>query len=240
MTSEVSITFVIADTGPLISLAVADRLDLLQSFGTPVFVTDAVVCECLRMSSKPGVDRLRDWFRDHSNEVKIVETPMGEAYRKAAKLEDDGFDNPTKNFGEWASSWVMENVSALLPQLKLNPGRHFGLILSEDNDYLYGRPPHHKVPANAHFLSTQAFFVALERMGFIPSARDLRKTVQNNGRPQFAKSLADNPFKGNGVRTNYQSNLERVRINEERAERARQRSAAREDDADGGYKPRGP
>jgi predicted nucleic acid-binding protein len=42
MTVKVPITFVIADTGPLITLAIADRLDLLQSFGTPVFVTDAV------------------------------------------------------------------------------------------------------------------------------------------------------------------------------------------------------
>lgn len=48
------VTLIIADSGPLISLAVIDRLDLLQSFGRPVFVTDVVMHECTRLVDKPG------------------------------------------------------------------------------------------------------------------------------------------------------------------------------------------
>ncbi len=212
MTKLSPVTLVIADTGPLISLAVVDRLDLLQSFGTPVFVTDAVMYECTRLSSRPGADRLREWFDvAGGNQHRIVKTPFGAAYLEALALEANGVEGATKNFGEWAASWTMDNVEALLRDMRLEPGRHIGLIISDDKDYLNGRPPHDKIPPNTHVLSTRAFFVALEGLGLIASAEDLRESIRQSGRPQLAKSLIDRPFREAGEQSDYRRQIQRVR-----------------------------
>lgn len=211
MTKLVPVTLVISDTGPLISLAVVDRLDLLQAFGTTVFVTDAVMYECLRHADKPGADRLQKWFQDvGTNQHRIVKTPFGPAYLEAIRQEEqDGVEGATKNFGEWATSWVMDHLPSLLKQMRLNPGDHFGLILSEDNAYLYGNEPHAKRPANTHFLSTRAFFFALEKAGFIPSAENLRQEVRSSGRTNFSNGLPDLAFKGRGFQTDYKAGIKR-------------------------------
>jgi hypothetical protein len=206
------VTLVIADSGPLISLAVVDRLDLLQSFGTPVFVTDAVMYECTRLSSRPGADRLRAWFEvAGDNQHRIVKTPFGAAYLEALALEAGGIEGATKNFGEWATSWTMDNVEALFRDMRLEPGRHIGLIISDDKDYLNGRPPHDKIPPNTHVLSTRAFFVALEGLGLIASAEDLRESIRQSGRPQLAKSLIDRPFREAGEQSDYRKQMQDVR-----------------------------
>ncbi len=215
MTKLSPVTLVIADTGPLISLALVDRLDLLQSFGTPVFVTDAVMYECTRLSSRPGADRLREWFDvAGGNQHRIVKTPFGAAYLEALALEANGMEGATKNFGEWATSWTMDNVEALYRDMRLKPGRHVGLIISDDKDYLNGRPPHGKIPPNTHVLSTRAFFVALEGLGLITSAEDLRESIRQSGRPQLAKSLIDRPFREAGEQSDYRQQMQEVRDRE--------------------------
>lgn len=212
MTKLAPVTLIIADAGPLINLAVVDRLDLLQSFGTPVFVTDAVMYECTRLASRPGADRLRQWFdMTGGNQHRIVKTPFGPAYLEAVELEAKGIEGAAKNFGEWATSWTMENVDALFRDMNLEPGRHFGLIISDDKDYLNGRPPHDKLPPNTHFLSTRAFFVALEGLGLIPSAEDLRESIRQSGRPQLAKSLIDRPYKEAGLQSDYKQRMQDIR-----------------------------
>lgn len=235
MKPKVPITLVIADTGPLISLAVVDRLDLLQSFGSPVFVTDAVMYECTRLEDRPGAARLREWFeKSGENQHRIIKTPFGPAYLEAMELERQGHSGAAKNFGEWATSWSMDNIDALLKHMKLHPGRHFGLILAEDKAYLNGVEPHDKVPSNAHFLSTRAFFSALALMGFIPSASDLVHEVKAKGRPSFAKNTIDRPVKTEDFETDYMVNLRNMR------ERQRRERVERTRDVDGGspMKPR--
>ncbi|MDM9626136.1 hypothetical protein QTL95_09520 [Rhizobium sp. S152] len=212
MTKLSPVTLVIADTGPLISLAVVDRLDLLQSFGAPVFVTDAVMYECTRLTSRPGADRLRAWFDvAGGNQHRIVKTPFGAAYLEALALEAQGIEGATKNFGEWATSWTMDNIDALFRDMLLEPGRHIGLIISDDKDYLNGRPPHAKIPPNTHVLSTRAFFVALEGLGMIASAEDLRESIRQSGRPQLAKSLIDRPFREVGEQSDYRQQMQDIR-----------------------------
>lgn len=209
MTKLVPVTLVISDTGPLISLAVIDRLDLLQAFGTTVFVTDAVMHECLRHADKPGAARLQKWFEDvGSNQHSIVKTPFGPAYLEAVRQEEqDGVEGATKNFGEWATSWVMDHLPSLLKQMRLNPGDHFGLILSEDNAYLYGKRTAQGSSRQHPFLSTRAFFFALEKAGFIPSAENLKQEVKSSGRPNFSNGLPDLPFKGRGFQTDYKGGI---------------------------------
>jgi hypothetical protein len=126
------------------------------------------------------------------------------------------------------------NPSALIRDLKLNPGQHFGLVMSEDKDYLNGEPPHDLVPPNTHSLSTRAFFVALAQLGVIASAEDLRTTVQNNGRPNLSKSLIDKPFVTPEFRTDYRESIKAVR-DRQQAERAQKRRDR--DEPGGGFKP---
>lgn len=212
MTKLTPITLVIADTGPLISLAVIDRLDLLQCFGTPVFVTDAVMYECIALASRPGSDRLREWFESGGgNQHRIITTPLGAAYREAEKLVVQGHADATRHFGEWATSWALDNIDVLLKDMKLNPGTHFGLVLAEDNDFLNNKVPFAQIPANTHVLSTRALFVALERLGVVPSAEDLRESVKRSGRPKFSKSLIDRPYKDAGVQTDYEGRIRETR-----------------------------
>ena len=56
------VTIIVADSGPLISLACADELELLQAFGRPVVVADVVRAECTRNLGVPGEGRLAHWF----------------------------------------------------------------------------------------------------------------------------------------------------------------------------------
>lgn len=212
MTKLAPVTLIIADTGPLINLAVVDRLDLLQSFGTPVFVTDAVMYECTRLASRPGADRLREWFDvTGGNQHRIVKTPFGTAYLEAAELEEKGIEGAARNFGELATRWTIENVDALFLDMKLEAGRHFGLIISDDKDFLNGKPPHEKIPPNTHLLSTRAFFVALEGLGLITSAENLRESIKKAGRPHLPKSLIDRAHIESGLQTDYKQRMRDVR-----------------------------
>ena len=202
------ITLVIVDTGPLISLAVIDRLDLLQWFGTPIFVTDAVMYECIALPESPGADRLRDWFeRGGGNQHRIISTPIGAAYRDAKKFVDQGHSEATKNFGEWATSWALNNLEALLGQLKLNPSPHFGLILSEDKNFLNNQHAHAPVPDRTYVLSTRAFFIALQALGAIPNAESVRDQIKKSGRPNLSKAIIDRPYEESDFHTDYQTRV---------------------------------
>jgi len=51
---RVPITVVVVDSGPVISLAVCGRLDLLRSFSRPVRIADVARAECVRDLEKLG------------------------------------------------------------------------------------------------------------------------------------------------------------------------------------------
>jgi hypothetical protein len=70
------INLVIADAGPLISLASAKRLDLLTCFDRPVKILDVVKEECLVKPGAPGETELRQWFSTNSNDAEIVPSPI--------------------------------------------------------------------------------------------------------------------------------------------------------------------
>lgn len=56
------IDLIIPDSGPLISLAHAGRLDLVLVFDRPVVVADIVKLECLKKPGSPDHTALVDWF----------------------------------------------------------------------------------------------------------------------------------------------------------------------------------
>jgi hypothetical protein len=217
------VTIIFADSGPLISLALIDRLDLLQSFGRPVFITDTVVHECTRLIEKPGAAPLKEWFENKgANQYRLIETPLGDAYLKAVELSEQGIPNSAKNFGEYSIHWALSNIEALANAMKIPKGDHFGLVLSEDKGFLNSSPP-----PNAHLLSTRAFLITLTEVGLIADAENLRAEIKAAGRTGLSKSLIDKPLKTDGLQTDYRLNfLETV------ADRIRDRKGTEENKAD--------
>lgn len=167
------VDIIVPDTGPLITLAAADRLDLLQSFERPVRVLDVVKAECLRHPGKLAYDELKAWFESTGgNQHQVVETPMINAYHAAVEQgARTGSSSPTKGMGDATIVWFERNLPSLY-----QPGTTT-LIMTEDatlGDVNLGR--------RAHVLSTRAFLKALENIEVIDSAADIIRAVQDRGR----------------------------------------------------------
>jgi hypothetical protein len=64
------------DTGPLITLAVADCLDYLLYPGVPVFVPDAVLYEATRDSAALGATAILEWAQYNSEIVRTISTEV--------------------------------------------------------------------------------------------------------------------------------------------------------------------
>lgn len=56
----ISVDLIIPDAGPLISLAHAGRLDLIEVFDRPVVVLDIVRLECLKKPGSPDHSAVRE------------------------------------------------------------------------------------------------------------------------------------------------------------------------------------
>lgn len=72
----IPVSLIIPDAGPLISLAHAGHLDLIDVFNQPVAALDMVRLECLRKPASPDPFALREWFDTGSNSIRIIETPF--------------------------------------------------------------------------------------------------------------------------------------------------------------------
>ena len=80
------VTIIVADSGPLISLACADELELLQAFGRPVVVADVVRAECTRNLGVPGEGKLAHWFGGKgANQFKELHTPFLRVFRMRSR-----------------------------------------------------------------------------------------------------------------------------------------------------------
>jgi hypothetical protein len=114
------VTLIVADSGPLISLACADELRLLQSFGRPVVVADVVRKECTRKLGAPGEERLTRWFETAGgNQFKELRTPFLPIFIDAMAQEASGENlDATVGLGDAAISWILKN----LPRLKSADG----------------------------------------------------------------------------------------------------------------------
>lgn len=85
---KLPVRVVIADTGPLVSLAACGRLDLLGEFLQPVRIADIVQAECLRFPDKPGAGTLGYWFDSSKCPVEVVTTPFLPIWRDAVAAEN--------------------------------------------------------------------------------------------------------------------------------------------------------
>jgi hypothetical protein len=103
--------FIIPDSGPLISLALAtigdaklradgkSYLDLLKQFGRPIQLIDQIRYECTHNNEKPDAALIADWLHRNANIVEDIETETGRNFRMAL---DRGEQPKTRHKGELA------------------------------------------------------------------------------------------------------------------------------------------
>ncbi|MGQ9364857.1 hypothetical protein [Azospirillum sp. ST 5-10] len=86
------VTVVLADTGPLFTLALGQALDLLGRLSVPVVLTDEVVYEATWNPKSEAGRIIRAWIDGKPSYLEIVETEVG---RMAAALRRSGMNAPS-------------------------------------------------------------------------------------------------------------------------------------------------
>jgi len=71
------VALVIADAGPLITLPLADRLDLLLILDLPIYLVDEVVFEVTHRKDLEDAQGLAEFIHDHPRQVRVVDTYIG-------------------------------------------------------------------------------------------------------------------------------------------------------------------
>lgn len=187
---------VVMDAGPLIKLAAANELDLLFSFGLPIFIPDEVYFEATEKYSwehetslTPDKVLLRDWVAMHKGKgVTCPETLVGSMakQRRDTGVYTPALRNHRKNTGELAAHDFINNRDEF---------GHEGdpvVLLMDD------RPGIEKMKIqnlDAHILTTFAFLVALELERYVTSADAVWEKIETNlSTPE--KILIDESIRG--------------------------------------------
>lgn len=166
------VDLILPDAGPLISLAHADRLELLRVFGRPVVVLDVVERECLKRPDSPDHARLRAWFAHGHNQFRRAETPFLTLYEDALARELSGAEPAaTRGFGDATLAWFVKNIERVV-----EPGV-VPLILTEDKDFSVEMRG-----GRAHVLSTRSWLAGLANVGAIPDAASVIAEIGSHGR----------------------------------------------------------
>jgi predicted nucleic acid-binding protein len=152
-----SITLIVTDAGPLITLAVADALDTLVLLGARVIIPDMVQFEVTRHANKPGAQAFMAWLAANGS---VVEIGITEEFAEFSELLALNSELRTRNRGEIAAAEVLA---------KELDSMDAGLLLFEDTDirkanFLV------RLPDNVLILSTSTFLHGLERRKLIADA----------------------------------------------------------------------
>lgn len=166
-------SLIVTDSGPLITLAVAQALDVLLLVKLPVIVPDMVRFEVIRDITKPGAQEVADWIRaNEGNGVRVASTEVFEEYQVLLAA------NPatkTKDRGEQAAAEVLGK--------ELADSRHGAILLFEDSgvrkqNFLI------RLPDEVLVTSTSEFLYGLEAAKLLTNASDVLKratTLRGNG-----------------------------------------------------------
>lgn len=187
---------VVADSGPLITLAACDRLNLLEDFATPVWIPDVVRAECLRFPERLGAATLADWFANARRPFAVMPTPLLAAWDTAVALDAEHPHLRTAvGLGDAAIAWLLRQAElgfgSALPTLVLTEDAPFG------DGILRDRFP------EVHVLSTRAFLRTLQNFGRIESAEAIIADIAAAGRA-LSRYMADRPGRpAAGTRTTW-------------------------------------
>ena len=157
-------SLIVTDSGPLITLAVAQALDVLLLPGLPVIVPDMVRFEVIRDLSKPGAQEVADWIRLHEGaDLRVASSEVFEEYQLLLAARPA---TKTSNRGEQAAAEVLSK--------ELAKKDHGAILLFEDSgvrkqNFLV------RLPDEVLVISTSEFLFGLEAVKLLPSAMDVLK-----------------------------------------------------------------
>lgn len=174
---------VLPDTGPLISLGLLGRLDLIQRFNCAVLVADMAKYEVLGGDDvTPDRELIENWLGTKSNQIQVVETTYGLMYQalppdtqKKIRLRKNAGENSIREFAQHVRETLPANGQVL--------------VIFEDQ-----RVPNMDFGKHVHLLHTFAFLGTLENMGVIPAAMALVDELREKER-DLAKDLFERPAK---------------------------------------------
>lgn len=212
------IEIVIADAGPLISLARADALETLLVFKNDVslVITDFVEFEVTRNRDKHSdAQRICKFLTRYAGIIEIQETSIGKTMKQMFQMrelfeENEQFrqamiSNKTeppsipKDIGELS-------IVSFANEMITNPLGIPVLILAEDDFFLHSGAA---IPGNTHIISTRAFLEALQELNVIPSANAIWEEIQRE-RPGVNTAIVDRP--ADKINTDWKSAIDSEKI----------------------------
>lgn len=158
---------IVTDTSPLLTLVLADSLDVLLRPGLAVSIPDAVYIEATRVRGAPGADQIVEWINAHLDMVKIVPTDIGIDQQRRL---DEG--RSIRGLGEQAAVETLERF------LRSDPTAE-ALLLFEDSDV---RRRHAIVDERVSLISTGDFLRELEAAHMIQSSDHILDLAAARGR----------------------------------------------------------
>ena len=148
-------SLIVTDTSPLLTLVLADALDVLLRPRLSVRIPDAVYVEATRVHGAPGAGQIVEWINAHLDRVQIVPTDIGIDQQR--RIEEG---RSIRGLGENAAIEVLERF------LRSEPASD-ALLLFEDSDIGRRRAV---VDQRIGLISTGDFLRELETAGLIQSA----------------------------------------------------------------------
>jgi len=174
------IRIVVTDAAPLITLAAAKSLDYLLYPALPVIIPDAVFHEATAAGGKLGAQEIIDWYRDHTDDVRIEPT---EIFQKEMMLLEQGAQRISRDVGERAALEVIRYTHLL------NDEDDRALLLSDDSgvERLIVIDPDRLI-----LMTTWDYLRQLEEAQRIQSADAVLELVMESGRNPPRRDLWSN------------------------------------------------
>ena len=176
---------VIPDAGPLNSLWVADRLDLLLRLDMPIVVVDAVYDEVTSNPAYPKDAAVKAFIDSNRPPFVIEQTDVGAFERERRQAGKP----PKRNVGELAMMDFISDAGGVRRYLESGDPM---LVLYEDQGLrVFQKPP------NMHLLSTVGLLRGMERAGILRCAdaviREMTNPTRPDRRPQDRRAFSDLP-----------------------------------------------
>ncbi|HSV48311.1 MAG TPA: hypothetical protein VLJ58_21155 [Ramlibacter sp.] len=185
-----SIKIVLPDTGPLITLAHADALDVLLVFDpdrVQLVLTDMVEFEATRRrSTHEDAQRIADFIARHAGRIVIEQTSFGRMAIAAAQTYEKYTES--RQVREFYAAAQMAPPAPLSPnsgELSINSyvteliGQPPGppcLVIAEDDYFL--RSTAGALPGNAHIISTATLLAEIEKLNPKVKAKDILEAAR--------------------------------------------------------------
>jgi len=155
-------SLIVTDSGPLITLAIAESLDVLFLPNLPVIVPDMVRHEVIQDLTKPGAALVAEWIR--KNDPHRLTVGPTEVYEEFMLLMSINPATKTKNRGEQSAAEVLGREL---------DGKDFGAVLLFEDSAVRKTGFLTRLPDCVVVISTSEFLYGLESRGLIQSAQSI-------------------------------------------------------------------